>query len=69
MAFNADTYYANQHAKKAKENLSMAREIKARAAAGDAYDWEIPRIAYYARLARIDARLARGWRALKGKGK
>lgn len=69
MAFNADTYYANQHAKKAKENLAAAREIKARAARGEAYDWEIPRIAYYARLARINARLSRQWRALKGAGK
>lgn len=62
MPFNADTYRANKARKEAQANLATAREIKARAAAGTAYDWEIPRIAMFARLARSSMRLSRLYR-------
>lgn len=67
MPFNADTYRANQYAKRSAEHLAKAREIKARAAAGEAYDWEIPLIASNARLAILDARLARTARRTAGR--
>jgi hypothetical protein len=57
MAFNAVTYYANKHRKKAWEELAAAREIKARAARGEAYDWEIPRIQHFVKLARLSMQL------------
>ena len=41
MAFNAKTYRSNKARKEAWKNLAAAREIKARAALGTAYDWEI----------------------------
>jgi hypothetical protein len=63
MAFNANTYRANRHAKNAKAELSQARDIKARAAKGEAYEWELSRIATLARLAIISARLSRSYRA------
>lgn len=60
MPFNADTYRINQYRKKAWEELAAARDIKARAARGEAFDWEITRIATFARLARDSLRLAMG---------
>lgn len=64
MAFNADTYRANQYRKRAAADLEAARDIKRRAAAGKAYDWELPRIATYASLARGAMRLSRQYRAI-----
>lgn len=52
MPFNADTYRANKHRKQAWAELATAREIKARAERGEAYDWELPRIAHFVRMAR-----------------
>ena len=52
MPFDADTYRANKDRRQAWENLATAREIKARAARGEAYDWELPRIASFVKLAR-----------------
>lgn len=66
MPFNASTYRANQYAKRSREHLARAREIKARAAIGQAYDWEIPLISSNARLAILDARLSR---SARGQGK
>lgn len=57
MAFNAKTYRRNQYRAKALKELAMARDIKARAAHGNAYDWELPRIATLAKLARLNWRL------------
>lgn len=57
MAFNSQTYRSNQYRRKAWEELASAREIKARAACGKAYDWELPRIAVFAKLARGSMRL------------
>lgn len=57
MAFNARTYRRNKYRQNALANLAAARDIKARVASGDAYDWEQPRIATFAKLARIDWRL------------
>lgn len=56
MAFNSRSYYRNKWRRESLAHLERAREIKARAAAGDAYDWEIPMIASEASLARS------GWR-------
>lgn len=57
MAFNATTYRANKHRKAAWMNLAVARDIKARAARGEAYAWEVARIALFVKLARADMRL------------
>ena len=59
MAFNSDTYRANKHRREAWASLGKAREIKARAAAGNAYSWEIPQIALYVQWARSDMKLYR----------
>lgn len=59
MAFNAETYRANKWRKAAWANLAWARDIKARAAKGEAYDWEIPRIATLVKLARNAMKLYR----------
>jgi len=65
MAFNANTYKANQSAKSAYDTLSKARDIKARAAVGDAYDWEIERISTLVAQARFHMRSALHHRAMK----
>jgi hypothetical protein len=57
MAFNAQTYRANKYRKDAWEELAKAREIKTRVKAGDAYEWEVPRIATFVKLARISMHL------------
>lgn len=57
MAFNSQTYRANRHRKQAWAELAQAREIKARVATSEAYEWEIPRIALYAKLAHSSMRL------------
>ena len=57
MPFNANTYRMNQYRKKAWEELAQAREIRARVQSGTAYDWELPRIAHFAALARSSMRL------------
>lgn len=63
MPFNSRTYHRNRYRREALANLAKARDIKARAAAGEAYDWEIPRIKTFVELARIDWRL---YRIMKG---
>ena len=57
MAFNSQTYHANKHRKEAWVNLSRAREIKNRMMQGVAYDWELPRITFFVKLARSDMKL------------
>lgn len=52
MAFNSDTYYANKSARTAWEWIARAKDVKRRAALGEAYPWEIERIpnmVFYAR--------------------
>ncbi len=63
MAFNSSTYHANKHRRQAWENLATARDIKARAARGEAYDWELPRVAMYVKLALSDMRLSLFYRS------
>lgn len=46
MAFNSNTYRANKAAKAAWSKLSEARELRARIQAGQASDWEIPRLPF-----------------------
>ncbi|QXV73537.1 hypothetical protein [Rhizobium phage RHph_X2_30] len=53
MPFNSDTYHANKAKRQAWDNLERAREIRARVIAGTAFDWEIPRVAFYAKQARF----------------
>lgn len=57
MAFNAETYRSNKYRKSAWKDLGAAREIKERAAKGEAYDWELPRIAFFVKMARSNMRL------------
>jgi hypothetical protein len=57
MAFNAETYRMNQYRKSAWKNLAIARDIKARTLAGEAYAWEADRVATFVKLARSDMRL------------
>lgn len=64
MAFNSSTYHANRYQREAADNLARARDIKARLATGDAYEWEAPRVATFAKLAIIAARLGRSHRAI-----
>lgn len=52
MAFNSNSYRRNKYRATALRELAEARDIKARVAAGTAYDWEAPRIATLAKLAR-----------------
>lgn len=61
MAFNANTYRLNKARRQARAYLAEARAIKARIAAGEAYDWEAPRIATFVKLARIENRLANSY--------
>lgn len=64
MPFNAHSYYANKFAREARSYIAKARDIKARAARGEAYDWELPSVASYAKLAILHARMARTRRTL-----
>lgn len=59
MPFNANTYRLNQYRKSRDGNIAKVREIKARAEAGDAYQWEIDRIPRLIEMARIDNALVR----------
>lgn len=61
MAFNSDTYRANKCRKEAWAELARARDIKARAARGDAYDWELPRVAHFVKMARSSMRGYLNW--------
>lgn len=65
MAFNSYTYRANRYRKEAWAHLAEARDIKARATVGDAYDWEIGRIAHLVFVARISMRLSLQVRQLR----
>lgn len=69
MAFNSNTYHRNRCRREAEENMARARDIKARVSAGTAYDWEAPRIAHFAKLAVISARMSRNFEALRRLGK
>lgn len=57
MAFNSTTYRANEYRKQAWAELAAARDIKVRALRGTAYDWELPRVATFVRLARLSMRI------------
>lgn len=57
MAFNSQTYRANKHRREAWTNLAKARDIKDRATRGEAYEWELQRIATFVALARSDMHL------------
>lgn len=69
MPFNSDTYYMNKHRRMAWSELGKAREVKARAAAGNAYTWEVERIPHFVRCARISMHLAIGYRRIREIGR
>lgn len=56
MPFNSDTYYGNNASRSAWAWLAMAKDVKARAARGEAYDWEIARLPTLVIYARADMR-------------
>lgn len=58
MAFNSDTYHANKCSRDAYAEIAKAKDIKRRAATGEAYDWEINRIPHLVRIARSSMRLS-----------
>jgi len=64
MPFNANTYHANRARREAWDYLAKARELKARAAVGEAYEWELPRISVFAKLARLSMHSHLNWRAI-----
>ncbi|MDX8492929.1 hypothetical protein RFN29_15225 [Mesorhizobium sp. VK22B] len=63
MAFNSDTYHANKYRRIAFEEIAQAKDIKRRAALGQAYDWEIRRIPHLVQNARTSLRLSRIYRS------
>lgn len=63
MPFNSDTYHANKHKRIAQREMAHARDIKARAERGEAYDWEVARIPSLVLAARISRRLSRLYRS------
>lgn len=65
MPFNATTYRMNRHRKDRDKHLAAARDVKARAAKGEAYDWEIARIASFLQHARISNHLFLTTRRIK----
>ena len=65
MAFNSNSYRMNQCRRKAWSELAMARDIKARAAKGEAYEWELPRIAFFVKMARFNMHFYLSHRAIK----
>lgn len=65
MSFNSNTYHINKYRREAAAELAKARDVKARAATGDAYDWELPRIATFVKLARLANHLANSYARLK----
>ncbi|RVD44652.1 hypothetical protein EN742_01680 [Mesorhizobium sp. M4A.F.Ca.ET.020.02.1.1] len=62
MAFNSDTYHANKYRRIAFEEIAQAKDIKRRAAIGQAYDWEVRRIPSLVSNARTSLRLSRLYR-------
>jgi hypothetical protein len=64
MPFNALTYYANKNRREAWRYLAQARDIKARSAAGTAYEWEKPRIKTMVDLARNAMRISLNYRRI-----
>lgn len=64
MAFNSNTYQANKAAKSAYANIRQAKDIKRRAAAGEAYQWEIERISNLVKYARWDMKRSVFFRSL-----
>jgi hypothetical protein len=57
MPFNALTYRMNQSRQERDKHLAAARDIMVRAAKGEAYEWEMPRIARFVSWARSANRL------------
>lgn len=58
MPFNAESYRLNLYRKSRDRLLAQARDIKARAQVGQAYQWEVDRIPRLVQMARLDNRLA-----------
>ncbi len=58
MPFNSDTFQANKSQRAAWHYIAEAKALKARAARGEAFDWELPRIALLVGSARVEMRLS-----------
>jgi hypothetical protein len=58
MVFNSDSYHANKYARQAWERLAQVRDIKKRAARGEAYVWEVERMPRLVEQARQLMRLS-----------
>ncbi|TPI86416.1 hypothetical protein [Mesorhizobium sp. B2-8-9] len=69
MPFNSDTYHANKYRRIAFEEIGQAKDIKRRAALGQAYDWEIRRIPLLVQGARTSLRISRLFRSCATTGK
>ncbi|RWX70444.1 hypothetical protein EN780_03350 [Mesorhizobium sp. M4B.F.Ca.ET.089.01.1.1] len=69
MPFNSDTYYANKAARIAYEWIAKAKDVKRRAAIGDAYPWEIERIPSMVKVARSEMRSSLFYRKLNDERK
>ena len=65
MAFNSDTYHANKYSRVAFEEIAQAKDIKRRAALGQAYDWEVRRIPLLVQSARTSLRISRLYRDVR----
>ena len=61
---SGNTYRANKYRRQAWADLASARDIKARAAIGQAYDWELPRIVFYVKMARSSKHIALQYRRM-----
>lgn len=65
MSFNSNTYRMNQARKEAWASLAKAREIKDRAARGEAYAWERGDMVTAVRIARLSMHQMLCYRELK----
>lgn len=65
MAFNSNTYHANKHSREAFAGIAKAKDVKRRAALGQAYDWEIARIKHLVAVARGSMRLCLLYRSMR----
>jgi hypothetical protein len=64
MPFNSNTYHANMHERKAREQIAEANWIRARVAAGTAYEWEAERPTMLIKWSRSSLRLSRSYRSM-----
>lgn len=69
MPFNSDTYYANKYQRQAWEALADARDIRARAARGEAYAFEVAMLPNRVKRARLMMHMSVTFRRISDSGK